>query len=96
MYEMFFSSVAERYFKKLKEKQLLLKYRTALKIIKENPYIGQVKHGDLTGIYCYDVYYNKINYEIAYSIHEIDGKKIVVILAGNRENFYKDLKRLTK
>ena len=96
MYELFFSPAAERYSKKLKEKQLLLKFKDALLLIRENPYVGQAKHGELAGIYGYDVYFNKSNYEIAYSIYEIDGKKIVILLAGTRENFYKELKRLVR
>ncbi len=44
--------------------------------------------GDLSGIYGFDVSHNGINYEIAYTINEIDGKKIIVLLAGTRENFY--------
>ena len=28
--------------------------------------------------------------------YEIDGKKVVVILAGTRENFYDELKRIAK
>ena len=96
MYELLFSPAAERYFKKLKDKQLLAKFKDALLLIKENPYIGQAKRGDLSGIYGYDVYYNKTNYEIAYSIFEIDGKKVVVLIAGTRQNFYEELKRLIK
>jgi len=73
-----------------------LKYKEALRLIQVNPYIGKAKRGDLSGIYGYDVYYNKTNYEIAYSIFEIDGNKVVVLLAGTRENFYEELKRLVK
>ncbi len=96
MYELLFSPAAERYFKKIKDKQLFAKFKAALLLIKENPYIGQAKRGDLSGIYGYDVYYDKTNYEIAYSIFEIDGKKVVVLLAGTRQNFYEELKRLIK
>ena len=96
MYELLFSSAAERYFRKLKDKRLLAKLKDALLLIQENPYIGQAKRGDLSGIYGYDVYQNKTNYEIAYSIFEVGGKKIVVLLAGTRQNFYEELKRLIK
>lgn len=96
MYEILFSPAAERYFKKLKDKQLRLKFKDALLRLQENPYIGQAKQGDLSGIYGYDLYYNKTNYELAYSIFEFDGKKVVVLLAGTRENFYEELKRLIK
>lgn len=90
---MLFSPAAERYLKKLKDNQLRLKFKDALLLIQVNPYIGQAKHGDLSGIYGYDIYYNKTNYEVAYAIYEIDNKKVVVLLAGTRENFYEELKR---
>ena len=96
MYELRFSPAAERYFRKLKDKRLIAKFKDALLLIKEDPYIGQAKRGDLSGIYGYDVYCDKTNYEIAYSIFEIDGKKVVVLLAGTRQNFYEELKRLIK
>ncbi len=96
MYELLFSPSSERYFKKLKDKHLREKFKTALMLIRKNPYIGQPKHGDLSGVYGYDVYYSNINYEIAYAIYESDSKKVVVLLAGTRENFYEELKRLYK
>ena len=96
MYEILFSPASERYFKKLKDKQLRLKFKDAILSIQIDPSICQAKRGDLSGIYGYDIYYNKTNYEIAYSIFEVDGKKVVVLLAGTRENFYEELKRLIK
>lgn len=96
MYEILFSSAAERFFKKLKEKPLKKAYKTALLKLSKSPYIGQPKRGDLAGIYGFDVKYKGINYEIAYTINEVNGKKIVVLLAGTRENFYKQLKRYIK
>ena len=96
MYEILFSSQAERFFKKIKEKPLKEAYKRALLKLSKNPYIGQPKRSDLTGIYCFDVNYNGINYEVAYTISEVDGKKIVVLLAGTRENFYEQLKRYIK
>jgi mRNA interferase RelE/StbE len=96
MYEIRFSSAAERYFKKLKEKKLKDAYQNAIREIRQDPYIGQKKQGDLNGIYGYDVDYMGINYELAYSIYEENGQLIVVLLAGTRENFYKELKRYIK
>jgi mRNA interferase RelE/StbE len=58
MYEIKFSPVAEKYFKKIKEKPLKKAYNIALNEISENPYIGEQKKGDLTEIYGYDVKYN--------------------------------------
>lgn len=96
MYEILFSSAAERFFKKLKEKPLRSAYAEAFQDISINPYIGQAKRGDLSGIYGLDVKYKGVNYEIAYTISEAEGKKVVVLLAGTRENFYEDLKRYVK
>ena len=96
MYEISYSKPAERYFKKIKNKQLLQVFKNAIDELKENPYIGSQKTGDLRGIYGYDVIYNKVNYEIAYRIYEKQKKLVVIILAGTRENFYQELKRLIR
>lgn len=96
MYEILFTSAAERFLKKIKEKPLKSAYKKAFQDISVNPYIGQPKRGDLSGIYGLDVKYKGINYEIAYTISEVNGKKVVVLLAGTRENFYEELKRSIK
>lgn len=65
----------------------------------EYPSIGEPKHGDLEGVLGYDIYYNKINYELAYTIEERkiedtnETETVVIIMAGTRENFYNELKR---
>ena len=96
MYEIKFLPRAEKEIKKITDKVLKGKIKDALIKISENPYIGQAKKGDLSGIYGYDVYYNKTNYEISYKIYEVDNKKVIVILIGTRENFYKELKKYIK
>jgi mRNA interferase RelE/StbE len=96
MYEIKYSKPAERYLKKIKDKHLLSAFKEALDEIKAEPYIGTQKTGDLRGIYGYDVKYAGINYELAYRIYEDNGRLVVVILAGTRENFYEELKRLLK
>ncbi|NLZ54819.1 MAG: type II toxin-antitoxin system RelE/ParE family toxin [Thermoanaerobacteraceae bacterium] len=96
MYELLFSPQAERFFKKIKERPLKEAYKASLLELKKNPYIGQPKRGDLAGIYGFDVKYKSVNYEIAYTISEVNGKKVIVLLAGTRENFYEQLKRYIK
>lgn len=96
MYEIRFMPKAEKYIKKLKDKNLKELFKLAFIKISKNPYIGQAKKGDLSGIYGYDVFYNKTNYEISYRIYEEKGQKIVVILVGTRENFYQELKKYIK
>ena len=96
MYEISYSKPAERYLKKVKDKQLLGAFKSAIDKLKENPYVGSQKTGDLRGIYGYDVKYSGVNYELAYRIYEEENRLVVVILAGTRENFYEELKRLVK
>jgi len=75
---------------------LLATFKEAIDKLKKDPYIGTQKTGDLRGIFGYDVKYIGSNYELAYRIYEDDGKLVVVILAGTRENFYEELKKLIK
>jgi mRNA interferase RelE/StbE len=96
MYEISYSKPAERYLKKIKDRRLLAAFKAAIDELKKDPYIGTQKIGDLRGIYGYDVNYAGINYELAYRIYEENGRLVVVILAGTRENFYEELKRLIK
>ncbi|MBP8031175.1 MAG: type II toxin-antitoxin system RelE/ParE family toxin [Acetobacterium sp.] len=87
---------AARYLKKLKDKQLKMAYQKAMDQILIDHTLGTAKTGDLTGIFGYDIYYNKTNYELAYMIEHKDDKVIIVIMAGTRENFYDQLKRYMK
>jgi len=96
MYEINYSKTAERYLKKIKDKHLLAAFKTAIDKLKVDPYIGTQKSGDLRGIYGYDVRYSGINYELAYRIYHDSGKLVVIILAGARENFYNELKRMVR
>ena len=93
MTEVRFLPPAANFLKKCKDKKLKLLYQEAIDKIKEDHTIGEAKNGVLAGIYGYDIYYNKTNYELAYRVEYIDNKIIVVIMAGTRENFYNELKR---
>ena len=87
----------ESYIKKIKNKVLKEKIRNAIDEIRESPKVGEAKKGDLLGISCYDIYYEKTNYEIAYRLsHQEDGYILAVIMAGTRENFHEALKRYMK
>jgi len=96
MYNVRYTGAAENYLKKIKDKQLLSAFKGAIDNIKIDPYIGSQKVGDLRGIFGYDVKHGGINYELAYRIYEEDNGYVIVILAGTRENFYEELKRLAK
>lgn len=90
-------TIAEKYFKKLKDKQLKQIYKEAINCIRENPQIGDAKIGDLNGIYSLDIRHNRTSYELAYRISQLEnGDVVVIIMAGTRENFYTELKRYMK
>lgn len=93
MLEVRFLPPAKKYLKKIKDKNLKDLYKKAIIEIREDYTVGSLKSGDLSGIYGYDIFYNKTNYELAYTLEEVDDKVIVVIMAGTRENFYDQLKR---
>ena len=96
MTEVRFLPPAAKFLKKCKDKKLKLLYKQAVDKIKEDHTIGEAKQGDLSGIYCYDIFYNKTNYEVAYRGEYVNDKMIVVIMAGTRENFHEELKRYMK
>ena len=96
MLQVRFLPPAAKFIKKLKDRKLKSLYKKAIDEICEDYTIGQEKTGDLSGIYGYDIYHNKVNYELAYMIERVDEEIIVVIMAGTRENFYEQLKRYMK
>ena len=96
MTEVRFLPPAAKFLKKLKDKKLKLLYQEAVDRIREDYTVGEAKTGDLSGVYGYDIYYNKTNYELAYTVEYQVEKIIVVIMAGTRENFYNELKRYMK
>lgn len=92
--EVLFSPSARKYLKKLKDKVLLQSLFGKIEQIADNPYeVGEPKTGDLAGIYGVDVKYRGGNYEIAYTMREnADGKLVIIIMVGTREQFYEKLK----
>ena len=93
MTEVRFLPPAAKFLKKIKDKKLKSLYQQAVEKIAEDHTVGEAKTGDLDGIYSYDIYYNKTNYELAYRVEYYENKIVVVIMAGTRENFYDELKR---
>ncbi|MCD8181645.1 MAG: type II toxin-antitoxin system RelE/ParE family toxin [Firmicutes bacterium] len=87
---------AGKFLKKLKDKKLKRLYQNKIDDLLTDPYIGEAKTGDLSGIYGIDIYYNKTNYELAYSVKEAPEETLIIIHAGTRENFYNELKRYMK
>lgn len=96
MAEVRFLPPAAKFLKKLKDKKLKKLYQEAIDQIVTDYTIGQAKLGDLAGLYGYDIYYNKTNYELAYTVEFVNGEVVVIVMAGTRENFYDELKRYMK
>ena len=99
MTKIVFLPPAMKYFKKLKDKQLKTLFQNMVDKISADPLIGVEKKGDLSGIRCCDIYYNRTNYELGYTLEYVmdditgDITTVIVIMAGTRENFYEQLKR---
>lgn len=91
MYHLVIKTPAKKYIKKLQNKQLRSLYQNAFEDIKTNPYTaGNLKKGDIAGIFVYDFSYQGTEHKVAYTV---DGQTITFLLAGTHENFYKHLKR---
>lgn len=93
MTEVRFLPPAAKFIKKLRDKKFKKLYQEAVDKIREDYTVGEAKTGDLSGIYGYDIYYKKTNYELAYTVEYLENEVIVVIMAGTRENFYDQLKQ---
>lgn len=93
MTRLLLSKSSQKFIKKLKDKNLKNKIKDVLDKIKDNYTVGERKTGDLKGFWSLDIFYNKTNYEICYEVKEEEGRIIIVVMIGTRENFYKELKR---
>ena len=85
---------AAKFLNELKDKKLKSLYKEAIEMICEDYSIGEEKTGYLAGMYAYDIYYNKTNYELVYRMRQLDDLIIIVIMTGTRENFYEEVKRI--
>ena len=94
MYDIVYLPEAKKYLKKIKEQKLKEKYRDAIKTIRQDPFVGIPKKGNLAGLFGYDIRHAKTSYELAYYIYkqENDNGAVIIIMAGTRENFYEALK----
>ena len=63
---------AAKFLKKIKDKNLKLRFQKAIDEILVDHTVGDAKRGDLAGIFSYDIYYNNTNYELAYSVEYVD------------------------
>lgn len=95
VYDVYINRRVNKYIRKLKDKNLKTAINNAIyDEIATNPYeVGDSKVGDLTEFYAYKLHFKGVQYRIAYTIDD-DGNLVVIALAGTRERFYEQLKRI--
>lgn len=62
----------------------------AIKVISQNPTLGEEKKGDLAGVF---VYKFKVHNQEVLLAYEWEPRKRILIALGMHENFYRDLKK---
>ena len=83
------SSAFARGYKKLHQRQKQY-VNAAVNAIVANPLAGELKRGDLAGVY---VYKFKSQTQLMLLAYEFDPKTRHLLLLGSHENFYRELKR---
>lgn len=76
--------------KKRLHKNQIKELDVAVRIILENPKIGEQKKGDLQSVYVYKCKITKKLFLIAY---QFDETTLTLLMVGPHENFYRDLKK---
>ena len=61
-----------------------------IKLLMQNPDIGEEKKQDLQGVFVHKFKFNDLIYLIAYTF---DTSSLTLLALGTHENFYRDLKR---
>lgn len=81
--------------KKKLPKLLRQEIDTAVNSICHNQSFGELKAGDLAGIFVYKFYFLKEEYLLAYIVDN-EAKTVTFLAIGGHENFYRDLKKYLK
>lgn len=63
----------------------------ALRLLSENPILGDAKRADLEGIFVFKFMVNREQWLLAYRI--ISAESLKLLLVGPHENFYRALKK---
>jgi mRNA-degrading endonuclease YafQ of YafQ-DinJ toxin-antitoxin module len=83
------SSAFARGYKKLHQRQKQ-DVDAAVNVVIADPHAGELKRGDLAGVY---VYKFKSQTQLMLLAYEFDPKTRHLLLLGSHENFYRELKR---
>lgn len=79
----------KRAYKKLNPKQKEA-VKAAIKLVLENPYLGEEKKQDLEGVFVYKFKVDVQQYLLSYMF---DPETLTLIFIGVHENYYRDLKK---
>jgi len=82
------SAAFARAYKKLNKNQKI-DVDNAVEVIVKSPEIGELKRGDLAGVY---VHKFKSQNQLMLLAYEYDPQTRMLLLLGSHENFYRDLK----
>ncbi|MFM8446601.1 MAG: type II toxin-antitoxin system RelE/ParE family toxin [Candidatus Nanopelagicaceae bacterium] len=85
---LYFKSQPKRVLKKLPQNRRELVLQALLEV-ERNPYLGEPKLGNLTGVQTYRFKVFQEIWLIAYTF--IDVEALLILKIGPRENFYKDI-----
>ncbi len=77
--------------KKKLHKNQIKELDVAIRIILENPEIGEQKKGDLQSVYVHKCKITKKLFLLAY---QFDETTLTLLMVGSHENFYRDLKKI--
>ena len=77
--------------KKKLPKNQIKELDVAVRVILENPKIGEQKKGDLQSVYVYKCKITKKLFLVAYQFDKIT---LTLLMVGSHENFYRDLKKI--
>jgi mRNA-degrading endonuclease YafQ of YafQ-DinJ toxin-antitoxin module len=83
------SSAFARGYKKLHQRHIQ-DVDAAVNVVIADPHAGELKRGDLAGVY---VYKFKSQTQLMLLAYEFDPKTRHLLLLGSHENFYRELKR---
>ena len=83
------SAIFARAYKRLHKNQKV-DVDTAIEVIVKSPEVGELKRGDLAGVY---VYKFKSQNQLMLLAYEYDPLTRMLLLLGSHENFYRDLKK---
>lgn len=77
--------------KKKLHKNQIKELDVAVRVVLENPEIGEQKKGDLQSVYVYKCKITKKLFLVAY---QFDETTLTLLMVGPHENFYRDLKKI--